>query len=181
MQHVFSVGLWEIDVILAAEYTSCWKTQEKIWTWTLLLPNSPSKTSLPTTIFLSLFVQNFVLETSNPSKLVGGLALVLLASSGQTQSLVDDQVADERVARGADGDGQDDAEGDQLRGNLLEGAQTLGDGVGCSQPVCQQDSLLLVHCPFMFPSSFEGVGFRCLGHLLLQFASCHWCIFSFSN
>jgi hypothetical protein len=38
---------------------------------------------------------------------------------------------DERVARGNDGDGQDDAEGDQLRGNLLEGAQTLGDGVGC--------------------------------------------------
>jgi hypothetical protein len=56
---------------------------------------------------------------------------VLLASSGQTKGLVDNELVDEGVGGGADSDSQDDSEGDQLRRNLLQGTQTLGDGVGC--------------------------------------------------
>ena len=56
----------------------------------------------------------------------------VLALSVEAQSLVDVEFAAERVGGGSDGDGQDDAEGDQLRRNLLEGSQALGDGVGYS-------------------------------------------------
>lgn len=49
----------------------------------------------------------------------------------QAQSRVGVELADDAVASGAEGDGQDDTNGEQLDGNLLEGTDALGDGVGC--------------------------------------------------
>jgi hypothetical protein len=41
------------------------------------------------------------------------------------------ELADERVGGGAEGDGKDETNGEQLDGDLLEGADALGDGVRC--------------------------------------------------
>jgi hypothetical protein len=39
------------------------------------------------------------------------------------------ELADEGVCGGAEGDGKDETNGEQLDGDLLEGADALGDGV----------------------------------------------------
>ena len=41
------------------------------------------------------------------------------------------ELADERVGGGAEGDGKDETNGEQLNGDLLERADALGDGVRC--------------------------------------------------
>ena len=41
------------------------------------------------------------------------------------------ELADKRVGGGAEGDGKDETNGEQLHGDLLEGADALGDGVRC--------------------------------------------------
>ena len=41
------------------------------------------------------------------------------------------ELADERVGGGAEGDGKDETNGEQLDGDLLKGADALGDGVRC--------------------------------------------------
>jgi hypothetical protein len=41
------------------------------------------------------------------------------------------ELADETVGGGAEGDGKDETDRKQLDGDLLEGADALGDGVGC--------------------------------------------------
>jgi len=41
------------------------------------------------------------------------------------------ELADERVGSSAEGDGKDETNGEQLDGDLLEGADALGDGVRC--------------------------------------------------
>ena len=56
--------------------------------------------------------------------------VVTLARPVQPQRLVHIQLPQQAVKRGEDGGEQDDADGDQLRGDLLEGADALGDGVG---------------------------------------------------
>ena len=50
---------------------------------------------------------------------------------GEAESLVGPELAEDAVAGGAEGDGQDEADGEQLDGDLLEGTEALGDGVGC--------------------------------------------------
>jgi hypothetical protein len=50
---------------------------------------------------------------------------------GEAEGLVGVELADNAVARGAEGDGQDEANGEELDGDLLEGTDALGDGVGC--------------------------------------------------
>ena len=50
---------------------------------------------------------------------------------GEAESLVGPELAEDAVASGAEGDGQDEADGEQLDGDLLEGTEALGDGVGC--------------------------------------------------
>jgi len=65
------------------------------------------------------------------------LVVLLLARARQAQRLVDVELAAEGIDGGADGGGQDDAERDQLRGDLLERAQALGDGV-CYFPSLRQ-------------------------------------------
>lgn len=57
--------------------------------------------------------------------------MVAGASPVQAQSRVGVELADDAVGSGAEGDGQDDANGEQLDGDLLEGTDALGDGVGC--------------------------------------------------
>jgi len=54
----------------------------------------------------------------------------------QAQSGVGVKLADDAVASGAEGDGQDEANGEQLDGDLLEGTDALGDGVGCGAGGC---------------------------------------------
>jgi len=49
---------------------------------------------------------------------------------GEAESLVGPELAEDAVAGGAEGDGQDEADGEQLDGDLLEGTEALGDGVG---------------------------------------------------
>lgn len=41
------------------------------------------------------------------------------------------ELADETVRGGAKGNGEDDTNGEELDGDLLEGADALGDGVRC--------------------------------------------------
>ena len=41
------------------------------------------------------------------------------------------ELADERVGGSTEGDGKDETDGEQLDGDLLEGADALGDGVRC--------------------------------------------------
>lgn len=41
------------------------------------------------------------------------------------------ELADETVGGGAEGDGKDETNGEQLDGDLLKGADALGDGVRC--------------------------------------------------
>jgi hypothetical protein len=41
------------------------------------------------------------------------------------------ELADKTVGGSAECDGKDDANGEELDGNLLEGTDALGDGVGC--------------------------------------------------
>jgi hypothetical protein len=48
----------------------------------------------------------------------------------ETKSLVGHELLAASVESGTKGDTKDDAERDQLRGNLSELAQALGDGVG---------------------------------------------------
>lgn len=43
------------------------------------------------------------------------------------------ELADETVGGGAKGNGEDDANGKQLDGDLLEGADALGDSVRCRE------------------------------------------------
>jgi hypothetical protein len=50
---------------------------------------------------------------------------------GEAESLVGPELAEDAVASGTEGDGQDEADGEQLDGDLLEGTDALGDGVGC--------------------------------------------------
>lgn len=47
----------------------------------------------------------------------------------ETEGRVGVELADDAVAGGAKGDGQDGGNGEQLDGDLLEGADALGDGV----------------------------------------------------
>jgi len=54
----------------------------------------------------------------------------------QAQSGVGVELADDAVAGGAEGDGQDEADGEQLDGDFLEGTDALGDGVGCVEEDC---------------------------------------------
>jgi hypothetical protein len=49
----------------------------------------------------------------------------------ETQGGVVGELADERVGGGAEGDGKDETNGEQLDGDLLERADALGDGVRC--------------------------------------------------
>ena len=53
------------------------------------------------------------------------------ARPGEAESLVGPELAENAVASGAEGDGQDEANGEELDGDLLERADALGDGVGC--------------------------------------------------
>jgi hypothetical protein len=55
----------------------------------------------------------------------------LLALSGQAQSLVVGELAAQAVYSGEDGGSQDNTKRDQLWGDLLEGSQTLSNGVCC--------------------------------------------------
>jgi hypothetical protein len=41
------------------------------------------------------------------------------------------ELADETVGGGTESDGKDETNGEQLDGDLLEGADALGDGVRC--------------------------------------------------
>jgi hypothetical protein len=64
---------------------------------------------------------------------IASLALLLFglsASPVQTESAVVGELADETVGGGAEGNGEDDADGEELDGDLLEGTDALGDGVG---------------------------------------------------
>ena len=47
----------------------------------------------------------------------------------ETESGVVGELADERVGGGTEGNGKDETDGKKLDGNLLEGADALGDGV----------------------------------------------------
>ena len=59
------------------------------------------------------------------------ISLVSLGTRpGEAESLVGPELAEDAVAGGAEGDGQDEADGEQLDGDLLEGTDALGDGVG---------------------------------------------------
>ena len=49
----------------------------------------------------------------------------------ETQGGVVGELADKRVGGGAEGDGKDETNGEQLHGDLLEGADALRDGVRC--------------------------------------------------
>jgi hypothetical protein len=49
----------------------------------------------------------------------------------QAESAVVGELADETVGGGAEGNGEDDADGEELDGDLLEGTDALGDGVRC--------------------------------------------------
>ena len=49
----------------------------------------------------------------------------------ETQGGVVGELADKRVGGGAEGDGKDETNGEQLDGDLLERADALGDGVRC--------------------------------------------------
>jgi hypothetical protein len=53
----------------------------------------------------------------------------LRARPGEAESLVGPELAEDAVASGAEGDGQDETDGEQLDGDLLEGTEALGDGV----------------------------------------------------
>jgi hypothetical protein len=53
----------------------------------------------------------------------------LRARPGEAESLVGPELAEDTVAGGAEGDGQDETDGEQLDGDLLEGTEALGDGV----------------------------------------------------
>ena len=57
--------------------------------------------------------------------------IVLLALPHQAQRLVRIDLLHHAVASCANGNGQHDAEWDQLRWDLLESSDALGDGVGC--------------------------------------------------
>ena len=57
--------------------------------------------------------------------------LGLRCRSVQPQRAVDEQLTAQTVEGGADGEGQDNTDGDQLRRDFLELAEALGDGVGC--------------------------------------------------
>jgi hypothetical protein len=57
--------------------------------------------------------------------------LLLPAGPVETESRVVGELADETVGGGAKGDGKDETDGKQLNGDLLEGADALGDGVRC--------------------------------------------------
>lgn len=61
------------------------------------------------------------------------LALVVLLRprAVQPQGAIGPQLAEDAVEGHDDGGGQDDAERDQLRRDLLEGSDALGDGVCC--------------------------------------------------
>lgn len=54
---------------------------------------------------------------------------VLGLIAGETQSLVGHELAGARVDSSADGNTKDNTEGNQFRGNSLQGPQTLRDGV----------------------------------------------------
>lgn len=61
-------------------------------------------------------------------------SLVLLSAGGRalsrkTEVLVDKELAADGVGGGAQSKGHDDGEGVQLRGDLLELSESLGDGV----------------------------------------------------
>lgn len=58
------------------------------------------------------------------------------ARPGEAESLVGPELAENAVASGAEGDGQDEANGEELDGDLLERADALGDGVGCCCCCC---------------------------------------------
>jgi hypothetical protein len=70
------------------------------------------------------------------------------ARPGEAESLVGPELAEDAVAGGAEGDGQDEADGEQLDGNLLEGTEALGDGVGWRETV-------LVVIRLLFPSGWR--------------------------
>jgi len=55
--------------------------------------------------------------------------LLPLAGPVETQSRVVGELANETVGGGAEGDGKDETDGKKLDGDLLEGADALGDGV----------------------------------------------------
>ena len=75
-----------------------------------------------------LYFSNFV-QCFHP--LLQILPLVLLWSlSVKSEGLVNGELATQAVDGSNDGSGQDDTEWYQLRGNLLERAQALGDRVG---------------------------------------------------
>lgn len=60
------------------------------------------------------------------------LHLVLVgARPVEAEGRVVGELADERVGGGAEGDGEDDTNGEKLDGDLLERADALGDGVRC--------------------------------------------------
>jgi hypothetical protein len=59
------------------------------------------------------------------------ISLVSLGTRpGEAESLVGPELAEDAVAGGAEGDGQDEADGEKFDGDLLEGTDALGDGVG---------------------------------------------------
>lgn len=57
----------------------------------------------------------------------------LLPLPRQPQCLVREKLVAQGVARGSQRDSQDHTKGDQLRGDLLERAQALGDRVCCGE------------------------------------------------
>jgi len=66
-----------------------------------------------------------------PSRFREQISLVSLGTRpGETESLVGPELAEDAVAGGAESDSQDEADGEELDGNLLEGTDALGDGVG---------------------------------------------------
>lgn len=58
------------------------------------------------------------------------LVVALGARPVQAEGRVGVELADDAVAGGAQCDGKDDANREQLDGDLLEGTDALGDGVG---------------------------------------------------
>jgi len=90
------------------------------------IPLTPSIPHLANCVFF------FALLPCFPSSFRLSSVLVILlnnARPAQPQALVAEQTVDQAVSRGPDGGGQDDAEGDEFRGDRLQLAETLGDGV----------------------------------------------------
>jgi hypothetical protein len=82
---------------------------------------------------LSVFVQCALLPRLPAALSILRLVVGLLALSGKAEGLVGHELATHAIGGSEDGGGEDDTEGDQLRRDLLEGAETLGDGVCCNR------------------------------------------------